>query len=315
MRGGAGAGAAPLPAPPERGDGRRPETGPAGEQIAPGRVLLDRLGGGVRYDVHLAWDERLRALVVVKLIRPALQNDGSTWRSLAAEAAMLEGLNHPVVPRLFDVRLDGDRPHLCIEHVEGPRLSTLLRRYGPLDIDQLVPLAVQICSALHYLSTEAVVHLDVKPSNIVMAQTPRLIDFSVAKTTREAFALRHPVGTDAYMAPEQCDPLRLGPVSEAADMWGLGATLYEAVTARKPFSEDPAVDTGWPQLETGPSPVDDQVPRVIGEPIMQCLSREPRDRPRPGEIGDLYEALLQALPRSPRLGAVKAAFHPRVSRR
>ena len=82
-------------------------------------------------------------------------------------------------------------------------------------------------------------HLDVKPSNIVMGGPPRLIDLSVARTLAEAAALRAPIGTDAYMAPEQCEPDgRLGP---PADVFGLAATLYTGLTGTRPFPpcEDP----------------------------------------------------------------------------
>jgi len=138
---------------------------------------------------------------------------------------MLRRLNHPVLLRCFDAVLDGSRPHVVLEHLEGPRLSTLLRKYGRLPMEQLLPLALEVCSALQYLSTEAVVHLDVKPSNIIMGAPPRLIDLSIARSIDEAVALDSSVGTDDYMAPEQCEPTAGSGPGPAADVWGLGVTI------------------------------------------------------------------------------------------
>ncbi len=155
-----------------------------GDEIVPGRQALRRLGGGERYEAYLAFDERLHAIVVVKVVRPHLVDDEHTLSGLRAEIAMLERLDHPSIVRSFDAVPDGERPHLVLEHLEGPRLSTLIRRHGPLPPEQLVPLGVQVCSALHYLAAEGVVHLDVKPANIIMSGPPRLIDLSVAMTRR-----------------------------------------------------------------------------------------------------------------------------------
>ena len=106
-------------------------------------------------------------------------------------------VNHPVLLRSFDAVLDGLRPHLVLEHLEGPRLSKLLvREYGPLPPEQLLPLALQLSSALHYLHQEGFVHLDVKPGNIIMGAPPRLIDMSVARSVASAGTLERVVGTD-----------------------------------------------------------------------------------------------------------------------
>jgi eukaryotic-like serine/threonine-protein kinase len=285
-----------------------------GDEIVPGRHVLRRLGGGFRYEAYLAWDDRLYAVVVVKVLRPGLVESERALRGLGEEAEMLSRLDHPVIVRGFDAVLDGPRPHLVLEHLEGPRLSTLVRKYGPLPVEQLVPLAVQLCSALHYLHGEGVVHLDVKPSNIIMGAPPRLIDLSVALTAAKCQTLDVPVGTDAYMAPEQCDPEALGPVGTPADIWGLGVTLYRAATGERPFREpagrDAAPEERWPQLVEAPEPLDGgRVGPALGEPIMSCLAHEPSPRPKPHELAAVLEPVLGALPK-PRLSRLK----PRIQR-
>jgi eukaryotic-like serine/threonine-protein kinase len=284
-----------------------------GDEIVLEVSAIKRLGGGLRYEAYLAWDDRLRSLVVVKVVRPGLVEDRHTLEGLAAEVRLLERLAHPVLLRSFGAELEGPRPHVVLEHLEGPRLSTLLRKYGPLLPEQLVPLAVQLCSAIHYLGREGVVHLDVKPSNIIMGGPPRLIDLSVARTVEQCGRLTSAVGTDGYMAPEQCRPdagVRVGP---AADVWGLGVTLYRAVAGERPFtrgdrdSSDPS--ERWPQLVEAPRSLDDSVPAAIADPIMACMARDPAARPAPGEVADALERVLEALPR-PRLSRLK----PRVRR-
>ena len=140
-----------------------------------------------------------------------------------------------------------------LEHLEGPTLDELLRRDGTLALEQLLPLALHVASALHYMAAEGVVHLDVKPSNVVMGAPPRLIDLSVARTLAQAAKLRSPIGTDAYMAPEQRTPDgRIGPPT---DVFGLAATL-RASLPRAPRESSPRSWTpvSIPSRPTAPPP-------------------------------------------------------------
>ena len=280
-----------------------------GDEIVPGRVPLSRLGGGHRYEAYVAWDEELFSVVVVKIIRPDQVNDSSALRGLDREVRMLERLSHPVLLRTFGAVFDGPRPHIVLEHLDGPRLSTLLRKYGRLPLEQLLPLALEVCSALHYLGGKETVHLDVKPSNIIMGAPPRLIDLSIARTFGEATALDHPVGTDAYMAPEQCDPPATGTPGPEADVWGIGATLFEACAGYVPFregtdDEQAPAEQRWPQIVDDPLAFPKDVPDVIAKPILSCLDRDPGQRPTPAELARLLEPLVSALPK-PTLGRFK----------
>ena len=287
-----------------------------GDEIAPGLSSIKKLGGGFRYEAYLAWEERRRAIVVVKVVRPGLVDDERTLAGLAEEAELLDRLSHPVLLRGFGATTDGPRPHLVLEHLEGPRLSSLLRKYGPLPPEQLVPLALQLASALHYMAHEGFVHLDVKPSNIIMGGPPRLIDLSIARPIAETPQIRSAVGTDGYMAPEQClpDGSEIGP---AADVWGIGATLYRAVSGQRPFPRESDEDRNsadplrrWPQLAVAVPGLPDSVDTHIAEPVLACLDRDATARPSAGELADRLELVLDGLP-TPRLARLK----PRLGRR
>ena len=277
------------------------------DEIVPGLTALQLLGGGLRYEAYLAWHERLRALVVAKVVRPDLVEDRATLAGLQREIELLERLNHPIVVRSFGGEAGGSRPHVVLEHLEGPRLSSLQRKHGPLLLEQLVALAIEISSALHYLAAEGLVHLDVKPSNIIMGGPPRLIDLSIARTFEQCTALRSPVGTDAYMAPEQAvvPSEQLGP---PADVWGLGATLHACVTGKRPFRKGvrdaTAPEERFPQLIEEPSELPAHVPAALADSIMACLTPDPAARPTPAELGDRLQLVLEKLPK-PRLSSLK----------
>jgi serine/threonine protein kinase len=269
-----------------------------GDEIAPRRRAVRLLGGGNRYEAWLAWDERIRALVVAKLVRPDQTEDPVARKSLAREAAMLTRLAHPLLVRSFGSDADGPRPHLVLEFVEGPRLSTLIRRFG-LILEQAVPLALNLCSVLHYLAEEGVVHLDVKPRNIIMAGSPRLIDLSVARGIDELGSVRGPIGTDAYMAPEQCDPERRAEIGPPSDVWGMGVTVHEAFTGLLPYPR-PSAGVPHPQLAHRPT-MAEGVPPKLRHLLMSCLDPRPADRPRAGDLGDALEPFVAALP-APKIG-------------
>lgn len=255
----------------------------------PGRLALELLGGGDRYEAYVCWDERLHTTVVAKVLRPHLLDDVRARTAIAAETEALARLQHPGLVRAFGAELDGPRPHIVLEHLEGPRLSTLIRRFGPLAAEQLLPLAARVAAPLAYLAHEGWVHLDVKPRNIVMTAEPRLIDLSVARPVGAARQIRRGVGTDAYMAPEQCDPARFAEIGPASDVWGLGVTLFEALTGRPAFPQDRAAR--FPQLRSDPPRLPPKAPPGLGALIQACLADDSANRPSAGQVEDLLEPL------------------------
>ena len=181
-----------------------------GDEIGAGSDAVRLLGGGHRYEAWLAWDEHLRTLVVAKLLRPDQAERPAARRALEAEARHARPAGAPAARALVRRRAGG----------RAAAARARVRR-GAAAVDADPPLRADPSSrSCRSRSTSArscttwrrsgVVHLDVKPRNIIMAGSPRLIDLSVARRLDELGALRGHVGTDAYMAPEQCDPERSG---------------------------------------------------------------------------------------------------------
>ncbi len=291
-----------LPPPFEVRGRPRPTWGLSeGDELCAGRTMLRRIGGGRRYEAMLVWDEHRLAVLGAKVLRPDHARSELALRDLAREAALLERLAHPVVVRSFGSFADGRFPHLLLEHLEGPTLDELNGREGPLALEQVLPLALYVASALHYMAAEGVVHLDVKPSNVVMGAPPRLIDLSVARTLEEARAVRSPIGTDAYMSPEQ--RAAEGRVGPPANVWGLAANVHAALTgAAWAAPRDAMRGAASPGRAAPARALPRRTPGALVDVVRAGLDPEPASRPTAAEFARALEPLVVALPRRLTLG-------------
>jgi serine/threonine protein kinase len=152
------------------------------------------------------------------------------------------------------------------------------------------------------------VHLDVKPDNIVMGVPPRLIDLSIARDLRRAAETVGPIGTDAYMAPEQCGPSE-APIGPATDAWGLGATLFHAASGEKPFPRGSGQvgPERFPQLREGPRDLPGRLPESLRTLILGLLDPDPGRRPGCDEVVSRLEPLIAEMPSRLRLSRRGAA--------
>jgi eukaryotic-like serine/threonine-protein kinase len=275
-----------------------------GTEIAPGRSVLKAIGGGSAYEVFLVWDQRLLAVMVAKVLRPDHADDVKALRDLEREAEALAALSHPVILRGFDAVLGGAHPHLLVEHLEGPTLRRLLKAETRLPLPQLIPLGLHVAAGLAYLERAGWVHLDLKPDNLIMGVPPRIIDLSIARTVERAARTRGILGTDPYMAPEQCGtPEWEGRIGPPADVFGLAATLWRAATGAGPFPRERGArrsaepERRFPQLVASPPEPPRDMPPELAELLLAGLARDPVDRPTARELARGFEPLLAAQPR------------------
>lgn len=273
-----------------------------GASIGAGRSVLKHLGTTSEvYDPYLVWDDKHYAIMVAKIVQPRYVGVAWARRAMQREWNALKRLNHPIVVRAFDAEHSGPHPHILLEHLEGFTLRQVVQRQGRLPIEQVLPLALHLASAAHYIASAGYVHMDIKPANVIMAAPARLIDLSLVHSIKENRTLKHYVGTDPWMSPEQCIPGEGPLIGPAADVWGMSATLHYACTGSAPYPR-PAENEWYthadrfPQLEDEPQPFPPSVPPLLGETILRGLSRNPEDRPTAAEFAMALEPLVAELP-------------------
>jgi serine/threonine protein kinase len=224
-----------------------------GARLGDGHEVIAHLARSNVLDVYDAWDGRRGCRVAVKMLRPDRRGDPRARRALLREGQLLARLGHPHLVRAYEVS-DGERPFVVMETLRGATLGALIEQ-RPLSAAETAHLGLQVGSALRYLHAEDLVHLDVKPSNVIAdSGTAKLIDLSLA---RRPGRVKAGVGTWSNLAPEQA---RGGLVGPPADVWGLGTILHEALTGVPAFGEDD--DAEYPCLERRADPVRRHRPRA-----------------------------------------------------
>jgi serine/threonine-protein kinase len=267
----------------------------------PGYEVLDELGKGGMGLVYKARHLQLNRLVALKMIRPDRHAGEEEQFRFRVEAEAVARLQHPNIVQIHEVGESEGRPFFSLEYVAGGNLAAKLRG-SPVPARQAAQLVQVLARAMQYAHEHGIVHRDLKPANILLARgdrsdaicigvhpkvagpyEPKITDFGLAKrlnseqSQTQAGAI---MGTPSYMAPEQAGGKNTA-IGPAADVYALGAILYELLTGRPPFKGATHLDTLEQvrhQDPVPPSRLQAKVHRDLETICLKCLQKEPRQR-------------------------------------
>jgi tetratricopeptide (TPR) repeat protein len=256
----------------------------------PGYELLGEIGRGGMGVVYKARHRQLNRLVALKVIGAGGHADAGQRVRFRTEAEAAARLQHPHVVQIHEVGEHNGLPYLCLEFLDGGNLAHKLTG-TPLPAGQAAGLVQTLARAVHYAHCRGVVHRDLKPANVLLAVdgTPKIADFGLAKILDDSAGLTASgaiLGTPSYMAPEQASCARPGRVAgervgPAADVYALGAILYELLTGRPPFKAATPLETVLQVVADEPVPprlLQPGTPRDLETVCLKCLAKEPLRR-------------------------------------
>ena len=254
------------------------------EYLQNGRyALLKKLGEGGKGIVYKARDTALNRVVAIKMLKSAVAS-GEAYSRFMIEAQAVAKLNHPNIVSIYDIGKEDGKQFFVLEFVDGESLRDLMETYpeGKCDIDTVLRIGMDVCSALQYAHSEKVLHRDIKPENVMIAKegTTKLMDFGLAKMVGQPKVTQEGVivGTVAYVAPE----VALGKSADArSDLYSLGAVLYEALSGKPPFQGDDPIKVIFGHIHDMPVPLgrlNSKVPQALADCVMKLLEKEPEKR-------------------------------------
>ena len=270
------------------------ESSPAGtvtpHRVAPGYEILKELGRGGMGVVFLARQPGLGRLTALKQLRSGKLASPEELMRFRREAEALARLDHPNIVRVYDSGEQDNIPYLALEYVPGTTLAERLSA-GPIDLRAGVELLLAVTRGVEYSHSAGILHRDLKPANILLQfnpadpdglGTPRITDFGLARPMDLASQTLSGtlIGTPAYMAPEQITGAS-GGGAPTADLFSLGAILYELLTGRPPFRGQNVIETldlVRTMIPVPPAKITPSIPRDLEAICLKCLEKEPARR-------------------------------------
>jgi len=249
-----------------------------------GRYEIERtLGRGGMSTVYLARDGALQRPVALKVLAGDLGGDASFRTRFLREARIAARLSHPNVVRVYDAGEADGLPYIVMEYVPGETVADVLERAGKLPPEAAVELVAQACEGLQHAHERGLVHRDVKPQNLLVRDDGcvKIVDLGIARAAESTHLTQHGtiLGTAAYLSPEQAAGEG---VTAAADVYSLGAVLYELLTGETPYRFSSLAELAAKQTSgeiVPPRDVEPSIPDRLEAVVMRCLARDPRFRP------------------------------------
>jgi WD40 repeat protein/tetratricopeptide (TPR) repeat protein len=250
----------------------------------PGYEILSEVGRGGMGIVYQAWQSSLNRPVAIKMMLAGAQASPAELDRFRTEAEAAARLHHPSIVQIYDVGQHGPHPYMALEYVEGRSLAQRLAG-TPLPARQAAQLVETLARAMHYAHQQGIVHRDLTPANVLVTAdgVPKITDFGLAKILVGGVMQTQTgavMGTPSYMAPEQAAG-KAKAVGPAADVYGLGAILYEMLTGRPPFKAQTPLETLHQVQEQEPVPpsrLQPKLPCDLTTICLKCLEKPPPKR-------------------------------------
>lgn len=259
--------------------------------------ILKKLGAGGMGEVFLAEDSQLGRKVALKFLPVHMCRDAASRKRFDREVRAAAGLTHPNIVTIYEVNEHEGRPYFAMEYIEGKSLGAGLPD-EELGIEQVLDLVGQLVDGLSEAHRRGVIHRDIKPSNVIVDSRgrARLVDFGLAVVKDVDDDITHsdvPVGTIAYMSPEQVQGRS---VDERSDLFAVGVIMYQLITGQAPFAGDSPAASIHAIMEATPQPLSryaSQVPEIVERIVEKLLRKEAAERYQTAEDvrADLRSAL------------------------
>ncbi|MEK8131954.1 Stk1 family PASTA domain-containing Ser/Thr kinase [Paenibacillus filicis] len=269
-----------------------------GRQLGGRYEILERVGGGGMAIVYKGLDMLLHRHVAVKVLRQQYVHDEEFIQRFRREAQAAASLSHPNVVSIYDVGQEDDIHYIVMEYVEGTTLNDLIKARAPLQVEEAVHIASQICDALDHAHHNQIIHRDIKPHNILIGKNGRVkvTDFGIARAVTSSTITQtgSVVGSVHYFSPEHAKGT---PTGEQSDLYSLGIVMYQMLTGRLPFLGESPISVALKHLQEDveePRKVNPLIPQSVENVILRAMRKSTSERYRSAVdmLADLDTCLL-----------------------
>ena len=247
--------------------------------------MISVLGIGGMAVVYKAFDHKLKRHVAIKVLRDDVAMDSQSRKRFRTEYQAVGMLSHPNIRAVYDVVSSGDTEYIVMEYVEGINLKQYLKKKGALSWKETLHFSTQIAKALSHAHAKGIIHMDIKPQNIMLPKdgTAKVADFGIAQledTPEDQDDPDEALGSIHYISPEQA---RGEAVDARSDIYSLGVVMYEMLTGKLPFNGDSVAEVAvkhFTVIPEAPTALNPEIPPELEEITLHAMQPDPNDRYR-----------------------------------
>ncbi|OAB30279.1 serine/threonine protein kinase [Paenibacillus macquariensis subsp. defensor] len=278
-----------------------------GHELGGRYEIIERIGGGGMALVYKAHDILLGRNVAIKVLRQQFVHDEEFIRRFRREAQSAASLSHPNVVSIYDVGQEDEIHYIVMEYIEGYNLNEIIKERAPLQVEESVRIASQICDALDHAHQNQIIHRDIKPHNILIGRNGRVkvTDFGIARavTSTTITQTGSVIGSVHYFSPEHAKGVNTG---EKSDLYSLGIVLYQMLTATLPFLGESPISVALKHLQEDfddPRDTNPLIPQSVENVILRSMRKNPQERYQSAKemLKDLETCLLPERRNEPRI--------------